>query len=177
MTVFLSIIHVIVCLGIIFTVLLQSGKGTEIGAAFGGSSQTVFGSSGATPFLGKVTAWVAIIFMITSMSLALIATKHSATSVMSKYQDAKGPAPTKEDAKSKPGPETAPGSPAKVDSAQVPVAPGAVQVPPVLPMKSSAAEVPAKKAEPKGTVPNPASPKAPAKNPAAVPSGPGDAKK
>ncbi|MBF0508833.1 MAG: preprotein translocase subunit SecG [Deltaproteobacteria bacterium] len=170
MTVFLAIIHVIACLGIIFTVLLQSGKGTEIGAAFGGSSQTVFGSSGATPFLGKVTAWVAIIFMITSMSLALIATKHSATSVMSKYQDAKGSAPAKEDAKGK----AEPGLPVKADSAQVPVAPGAAST---APMKSGAAEATAKKAEPKGAVPNPASPMAPAKNPAAAPSGPGDAKK
>jgi len=50
-----------------------------MGAAFGGSSQTVFGSSGAGTFLGKLTATVAIIFMITSLSLAYMATKGSSS--------------------------------------------------------------------------------------------------
>tara|TARA_B100001971_G_C18216258_1_gene554073 strand:+ start:239 stop:580 length:342 start_codon:yes stop_codon:yes gene_type:complete len=53
-------------------VLLQSGKGAEIGAAFGGSSQTVFGSRGPGTFLSKATAWAASIFMLTSLSLAIL---------------------------------------------------------------------------------------------------------
>jgi preprotein translocase subunit SecG len=53
----------------ILVVLLQAGKGANMGAAFGGSSQTVFGSSGAGTFLGKMTASVAIIFMLTSLAL------------------------------------------------------------------------------------------------------------
>tara|TARA_B100000315_G_C14577695_1_gene588769 strand:+ start:2266 stop:2610 length:345 start_codon:yes stop_codon:yes gene_type:complete len=53
-------------------VLLQSGKGAEIGAAFGGSSQTVFGSRGPGTFLSKSTAWAASIFMLTSLSLAIL---------------------------------------------------------------------------------------------------------
>jgi preprotein translocase subunit SecG len=75
MTVFLTIIHVLVCLFLIAVVLLQSGKGAEIGAAFGGSSQTIFGSRGATSFLSKLTTISAVVFMITSLSLAVIATR------------------------------------------------------------------------------------------------------
>jgi preprotein translocase subunit SecG len=62
-------------------VLLQAGKGAEMGAAFGGSSQTLFGSSGAMGFLTKLTTVVAVIFMITSLLLAFSSTKR-ASSVM-----------------------------------------------------------------------------------------------
>ncbi|PKN70978.1 MAG: preprotein translocase subunit SecG [Deltaproteobacteria bacterium HGW-Deltaproteobacteria-12] len=64
-----TIIHVLACIIMILVVLLQAGKGANMGAAFGGSSQTVFGSSGAGTFLGKMTATVAIVFMITSLAL------------------------------------------------------------------------------------------------------------
>jgi preprotein translocase subunit SecG len=66
------IIHIIVSLALICIVLLQHGKGAGIGAAFGGSSQTVFGSTGAAPFLAKLTAAVAIIFMCTSLALTFL---------------------------------------------------------------------------------------------------------
>jgi preprotein translocase subunit SecG len=56
-------------------VLLQAGKGANMGAAFGGSSQTVFGSSGAGTFLGKMTATIAIIFMLTSLVLTYNASR------------------------------------------------------------------------------------------------------
>lgn len=69
MQTFITIIHVLACLVLILVVLLQAGKGANMGAAFGGSSQTVFGSSGAGTFLGKMTALVAIVFMITSLAL------------------------------------------------------------------------------------------------------------
>jgi preprotein translocase subunit SecG len=75
MTIFLMIIHVFVCLFRIAVVLLQSGKGAEIGAAFGGSSQTLFGSRGAATFLSKMTTIVAVVFMVTSLVLAIIASK------------------------------------------------------------------------------------------------------
>jgi preprotein translocase subunit SecG len=64
-----TILHVLACVILIMVVLLQAGKGANMGAAFGGSSQTVFGSSGAGTFLGKMTAAVAIIFMLTSLTL------------------------------------------------------------------------------------------------------------
>lgn len=72
MATILIIIHVGICLALIIIVLLQAGKGAEIGATFGGSSQTVFGSSGAAPFLAKVTAAVAILFMLTSLGLTFL---------------------------------------------------------------------------------------------------------
>lgn len=75
MTLLLTIIHIIVCLFLIAVVLLQSGKGAEMGAAFGGSSQTLFGSRGAASFLSKMTTVAAIVFMVTSLSLAVLASR------------------------------------------------------------------------------------------------------
>ena len=69
----LFVIHAIVWLLMIGALLLQSGKGAEIGAAFGGSSQTVFGSRGPANFLSKFTVITAFVFMFTSLSLAIIA--------------------------------------------------------------------------------------------------------
>ena len=68
-----TILHVLACLILIMIVLLQAGKGANMGAAFGGSSQTVFGSGGAGTFLGKMTAGVAIVFMLTSLVLTYTA--------------------------------------------------------------------------------------------------------
>ena len=69
----LVILHVIACFAIIGLVLLQSGKGADIGSAFGGAgSQAVFGSMGTPTLLGKVTAGVALVFTLTSFSLALM---------------------------------------------------------------------------------------------------------
>ena len=76
MTVLLVVLHVTVCIALILIVLLQRGKGAEMGAAFGGgSSQTLFGSRGATTFLSKLTTTAAIIFMLTSLTLAYVSTK------------------------------------------------------------------------------------------------------
>lgn len=69
MITFLVIIHVLVCFALIVIVLLQKGKGAEIGAVFGGATQTIFGGRGAATFLSKITAVAAIIFMITSFML------------------------------------------------------------------------------------------------------------
>ncbi len=83
---FLLVLHVLVCIVIILMILLQSGKGADIGAVFGGgSSQTVFGSSGAGTFLSKVTIVAAVVFMSTSFALTYIAGRTSgpAESLMS----------------------------------------------------------------------------------------------
>lgn len=76
------ILHLIVCFLMIAAILLQAGKGAEIGAAFGGSSQTVFGSRGPGTFLSKVTVAAAIIFMLTSLSLALLSKQENVASVI-----------------------------------------------------------------------------------------------
>ena len=68
----LIIIHLFVSFIMIGAILLQAGKGAEIGAAFGGSSQTIFGSRGAATFLSKMTVGAAVIFMVTSLSLAFL---------------------------------------------------------------------------------------------------------
>ena len=77
MATLLVIIHVICCLFLVSIVLLQGGKGAEMGAAFGGSSQTIFGSRGASTFLTKLTTASAIVFMLSSLILSMVANKHS----------------------------------------------------------------------------------------------------
>ena len=77
MTTLLIILHIVVCLFLIVIVLLQHGKGADMGATFGGSSQTVFGSEGPLPLLNKITTGAAILFMVTSLMLAQISGKKS----------------------------------------------------------------------------------------------------
>jgi preprotein translocase subunit SecG len=78
----LTIAHVIVCLFLVGIVLLQHGKGADIGATFGGSSQSLFGTEGPLPLLNKITTAAAIIFMLTSVTLAYLSTQKSSSSVM-----------------------------------------------------------------------------------------------
>ena len=75
--IFLISLHLIVSGILISMVLLQKGKGADIGAAFGGASQTIFGPRGAQSFLSKLTTGAAVIFMLTSLSLALTTAKKS----------------------------------------------------------------------------------------------------
>ncbi|MBM9513601.1 preprotein translocase subunit SecG [Desulfogranum marinum] len=82
MTTILIIVHVVVCFFLIAIVLLQHGKGADIGATFGGSSQSLFGTEGPVPMLNKITTLAAIIFMATSVSLAYISVDKSTSSVM-----------------------------------------------------------------------------------------------
>lgn len=82
MLIVISIIHFLVSMVLIMVVLLQTGKGADIGAAFGGTSQTLFGTRGPGTFLGKVTAATAVIFMVTSLSLAYMSARRPITSVM-----------------------------------------------------------------------------------------------
>lgn len=83
MTLILIVVHIIVCIALIMIVLLQTGKGADIGAAFGGgSSQTLFGSTGASTFLSKATTFAAVIFMLTSLALGYISGHQSGGSIM-----------------------------------------------------------------------------------------------
>lgn len=84
MTTLLIVVHVIVCFFLIAIVLLQHGKGADIGATFGGSSQSLFGTEGPVPLLHKITTGAAIIFMLTSVTLAYYSANKSTGSVMSK---------------------------------------------------------------------------------------------
>jgi preprotein translocase subunit SecG len=78
----LVLIHVAVCVALILIVLLQRGKGAGMGAAFGGSTQTVFGSAGATPFLAKITTGAAVVFMLTSLGLSIFFGRGTGSSIM-----------------------------------------------------------------------------------------------
>jgi preprotein translocase subunit SecG len=84
----LVIVHVIVCLFLVIVVLLQSGQSGDIAAAFGGmGSQTAFGPRGAATVLTKATTWCAVIFMLTSITLSVLATRRGgAGSVLQNMQ-------------------------------------------------------------------------------------------
>jgi preprotein translocase subunit SecG len=86
----LTIIHIIVCIFMVSIVLLQHGKGADIGATFGGGGQSLFGTEGPVPMLNKITTAAAIIFMVTSIALAYISAHRTTGSVMGGYS---APAP------------------------------------------------------------------------------------
>ncbi|MGB5685119.1 MAG: preprotein translocase subunit SecG [Candidatus Electrothrix sp.] len=98
MTTLLIIVHVLVSLFLIAIVLLQHGKGADIGATFGGSGQSVFGSEGPVPLLNKITTFSAIVFMGTSVSLAYISTNESTGSIMKELPAQETAAPAQKEA-------------------------------------------------------------------------------
>jgi preprotein translocase subunit SecG len=108
----LIILHVLVAFVMVGVILLQSGKGAEIGAAFGGSSQTVFGARGASTFLSKMTAVTATIFMVTSLALAIMSKQQNLSSTIGLDKPVAAPAA--------PAAPDAPATPA----APAPAAPG-----------------------------------------------------
>jgi preprotein translocase subunit SecG len=112
-------IHVAICIALVIVVLLQQGKGADIGAVFGGSSQTVFGSSGAGNFLTRVTGGLAVAFFATSIYLAYSSTRRVSGSVFNESpagsvmpRTAPAPALPKGAAPAAPAPPAAPAVPA-----------------------------------------------------------------
>jgi len=78
MIILITIVHIIVCMFLIIVVLLQSGQSGDIAAAFGGmGSQTAFSPRGAATALSKATTWSAITFMVTSITLSVMASRHT----------------------------------------------------------------------------------------------------
>src|SRR5512133_3643524 len=74
----LTIVHVLVCLFLIIVVLLQSGKAADLAGAFGGmGSQTAFGPRGSATLLSKATTISAVLFMVTSLTLSILATRNA----------------------------------------------------------------------------------------------------
>lgn len=130
MTFVLTFLHIIVCFAMIAIVLLQTGKGAEMGASFGaGGSQSVFGAGGGNTFLSNLTTGAAIIFMLTSLTLAYLSGNPANSSLMAgkKVQ----PAPAQKSApaaqpgtQSSPAQQAAPASqPAPMQSAPAPAQP------------------------------------------------------
>jgi preprotein translocase subunit SecG len=107
------VIHVLACLFLIVVVLLQTGKGADMGAVFGGGSQTLFGSSGAGNFLTKLTTGTAIAFMLTSLLLTIHASRAPSSDLLNRLPAAEAPA-------APPEPATPPEPEAKAPAAEAP---------------------------------------------------------
>jgi preprotein translocase subunit SecG len=82
MTILITIVHVIACIILVLVVLLQAGKGADMGAVFGGASSTIFGSSGAGNFLTRLTTGAAVVFMTTSLMLTYFGTHGGHSTLM-----------------------------------------------------------------------------------------------
>lgn len=127
MAALLTIIHILVCIALVIVVLLQTGKGAEIGATFGGGSNTLFGSRGAGNFMTKATAVAGAVFMLTSLALAMMSSDLSGGSVVGDVPAAQEAAPAPA-----PAPESMPpvdagapfGSDASAEGAPAAPAPG-----------------------------------------------------
>ena len=104
-------IHVLVCITLVLVILLQHGKGADVGAVFGGSSQTVFGAGGAGNALTKATAALATVFFATSIFLAYTSTRRMTGSIFSGSSRSVMPVAPKAPA-APPGGTSTPGGPA-----------------------------------------------------------------
>ncbi len=114
----MTVIHVLTCIFLILVVLVQSGKGAEISASLGGSSQTVFGSSGGANFFTRFTSVLAAIFFATSLGLTI----YKARSQKSIFEGAAVPPPVSAPANA--APDTAPAAdPAAAPAPAVPATP------------------------------------------------------
>ncbi len=123
MTIVITLIHIIVCLFLIVVVLLQSGQAADLAGAFGGmGSQTAFGPRGSGTLLSRATTAAAAIFMITSMTLAILATRGAASSG-SVLEHQKAPAKSAPARTSPAAPAPLSGTPATIPPAQVPAQP------------------------------------------------------
>jgi preprotein translocase subunit SecG len=139
MVILLTIFHVLVCFFLIIVVLLQSGKAADLAGAFGGmGSQTAFGPRGAATVLSKATTVAAVIFMLTSLSLAIVAARGSGAgkTVLESHKPAttrSAPAPQRPAAP--PGQPVPAGQPVPVDFSTIPPAGEAPSGTPAQPQK------------------------------------------
>jgi preprotein translocase subunit SecG len=109
------VIHILVCIGLIIAVLLQAGKGADIGAVFGGAgSQALFGSTGPVDFIKKATLVMVVVFMLTSLTLGFFNLERPTKSIMSSAPSAT---------------QTVPGAPAGQAAPPIPAAPSAPAAP------------------------------------------------
>jgi len=117
----LYFVHVVVCLFLIMVVLLQQGKGADLSVFGGGATQTVFGARGATTLLHKLTVSSFVIFIVTTLAIAVMQQHSDRSSVMKSVAKKAGAT------KTVPAPKPAPLAPAPVS---VPVKPAAPAPPP-----------------------------------------------
>ena len=115
---FLVFLHIFVSIAMIGIVLLQSGKGAEMGASFGaGGSQTVFGASGGNTFMNRLTTSAAVLFMLTSLTLAHLSSTGSSSSIMPTKAAPAAPAAPAQMPASAPAAPATPAAPAQAPAA------------------------------------------------------------
>jgi preprotein translocase subunit SecG len=148
MEILIKCIHILAALFLVLVVLLQSGRGGGMGAAFGGASSQIFGGRGASTFLSRITTGAAIVFFMTSLTLSMLSSRHHSV-----VMDALPSAP-----KSKPaGGDAAKGSDAKATDANTVTTGGDEAVKAAKPKGEGSSDQPAKK------------PNAPSETPPGVP--------
>src|SRR5689334_9871221 len=137
MVAFFTVIHVLLCVFMIFVILLQPGKDAGMGAALGGGAATsAFGGRGAVTFLSKLTAICAGLFFLTSLGLSFVGVRSSVTSsLLAKPAPAAAPAPG----------SAAPAAPAPRGAAPAPKASDTAPAPAATPAPAPAAPAPAQK--------------------------------
>jgi preprotein translocase subunit SecG len=117
MYILLTIVHILVCVFLVIVVLLQSGKAADLAGAFGGmGSQTAFGPRGSATVLSKATTGAAILFMVTSFSLAIMASRSGGGGARTVLDNVKPPTQqqTQQKTPAAPAPPPAPAKPAPV---------------------------------------------------------------
>jgi preprotein translocase subunit SecG len=135
----LVVLHVLVSIFLVLVVLLQAGRGAELGAAFGGLGQATYGRTPTTP-LAKLTTGLAVVFMVTSLTLAFIANERPTESALSPSAMApqSGPAAPGGTPPAAPATAPAPAAPAQTAAPAAP-APPAAPTAPVLPQTDAPA--------------------------------------
>jgi preprotein translocase subunit SecG len=123
----ITVLHILACIALVLIVLLQAGKGAEMGAAFGGASQTLFGSAGAMGFLSKLTIGAAVVFMCTCLVLAFASTRRVSSVVRERPAQTAPAAPDKSPVQ--------PSAPAQPQAPAQPAAPAQPQAPVPVPKK------------------------------------------
>src|SRR5687767_13810409 len=130
METFILVIHVVVAIALVELVLIQHGKGADVGAAFGGgASGSVFGATGSANFLSRATAMLAVVFFLTSLGLTYLSSRKTEHKGVMAPQSAPGkPAPDQIPGQV-PGTGQVPGAPEKAIPAPQQPAPGAAPDP------------------------------------------------
>jgi preprotein translocase subunit SecG len=137
MYILILLIHVVVCIFLIIVVLLQSGKAADLAGAFGGmGSQTTFGPRGSATLLSRATTISAVLFMVTSLSLSILATRNAGLGTTVLEATPAGSAPVKG------APAPVKGAPVQVPGPPMNVTPsGGKSIP--IPMPANQQNVPA----------------------------------
>jgi len=138
MYVFLLVLHLFICLGLVGAVLIQSGKGGGLAGAFGaGSSQTLFGGRGAATFLTRASTALAVVFFLTSLTLGLTSARRTSPGARSLMQEEARRRAEQRGTSEQGGQGTAPGSTAPGAAAPGTATPGTMPAPGATPAPGS----------------------------------------